>query len=80
MGVVRCAPTSGAATNPTCAQWTNAAEAVNDDAAAMREALCCFIENHKGVVLPGIWEPLAVEGGCVGGFMQLLVRSTSCQC
>ncbi|MGH9248991.1 MAG: hypothetical protein ACRD0W_05685 [Acidimicrobiales bacterium] len=84
MGVARCAPTSDATHNPTCAQWTGAARAVNDDGQAMRDALCCFIDSgtppRKGRVLPQLWQPLTTEGGCTGGIMSVLVRANPCAC
>lgn len=83
LGAVRCAPTPDADRNPTAAEWEATTQAVMDDAAAMRRAVCCFIEAADGRakrVLPGAWQPLAVEGGCVGGVMQVVVRGPACDC
>lgn len=80
MGVIRCAPTGDAEHLPTCTQWTDTTEAVLHDAAAMRAAYCCFEATRKGSVMPTPWEPFAVEGGCTGGRMELLVRVASCAC
>lgn len=84
MGVVRCAPTPNAGSIPTDAEWGGVTQAIMDDAAAMRRALCCFIDNdgdpRKRMVVPGAWEPAPVEGGCVGGVMTLTVAGSACDC
>jgi hypothetical protein len=84
MGVVRCAPTPAENMIPTSAQWNAVADAVDDDAAAMRRALCCFIDidpiKRLRGVLPLEWQPIDVEGGCVGGTLQIVVRGPACDC
>ena len=83
MGAVRCAPTPNADRIPSTEEWDAVTQAVMDDAAAMRRALCCFIDadpRRSGKVLPGAWLPLDIEGGCVGGVMELTVMGPVCDC
>lgn len=83
LGSIRCAPTHGPNAIPTTAEWDATTQAVMDDAAAMRRAICCFIDanpRRKGLVLPGIWQPIAVEGGCVGGVLPVTVMGPACDC
>lgn len=81
LGVARCAPTPEATDMPSGDEWNAVAEAILADAAAMRQALCCFadVETDR-MYLPGLWQPLPVEGGCVGGFMQVTVAIDNCDC
>jgi hypothetical protein len=54
-----------------------------DAAAAMRRAICCFIEAAPGRaqrVLPGTWQPVSVQGGCVGGILPVTLRGPACDC
>ncbi len=81
MGVARCAPTPEADDMPSPDQWNTLAEAVLADAAAMRRAVCCFADVETDRMhLAGLWQPLPVEGGCVGGTMQLTVAVDNCDC
>lgn len=83
MGVIRCAPTPPASQIITSEQWETLAQEVMDDAAAMRRALCCFGElarNRMKNMLPGSWDPIAVEGGAAGGTLTVTVRGPACDC
>jgi hypothetical protein len=83
LGAVRCAPTPDANSIPTAEQWDATVQAVMDDAAAMRRAICCFIDAKAGRakrVLPGTWQPIEVEGGCVGGILPVTVLGPACDC
>lgn len=83
LGAVRCAPTPDQTRIPTAEEWDAVTQAVMDDAAAMRRALCCWIEGAPGRakrVLPGIWTPLDIEGGCVGGTLPVTFRGPACDC
>lgn len=83
LGAVRCAPVGDDNTIPTAAEWDAVTQAVMDDAAAMRRAICCFIDGspqRRGRVLPGQWLPLDVEGGCVGGILTVTVLGPACDC
>lgn len=83
MGAVRCAPTPDANRIPTGEEWDDTTQAVMDDAAAMRRAICCFIDAKPGrakSVLPGGWQPLSVQGGCVGGILPITIRGPICDC
>lgn len=83
MGAVRCAPVGDEDTIPSMTEWDAVTQAVMDDAAAMRRAICCFIDAKLGRstrVLPGQWQPLDVQGGCVGGIMPITITGPTCDC
>jgi hypothetical protein len=83
LGAVRCFPTPGASSIPTAEQWDASTQAQMDDAAAMRRAICCFIEakaNRSGRVLAGQWQPLDIEGGCMGGIIPVTIQGPACDC
>jgi hypothetical protein len=83
LGAIRCAPTPGPNRIPTGDEWMTTVAQVMDDAAAMRRAICCFIEARRGRtqnVIPGIWQPVSVQGGCVGGVLPVTVRGPACDC
>lgn len=78
MGYVRCAPVGDENQIPTMEEWDAALQGVMDGAAAMRRALCCFETGRR--VLPGTWQPIEVQGGCVGGVMPITVQGPACDC
>jgi hypothetical protein len=83
LGSVRCAPVGDETTIPTAEEWDETTQAVMDDAAAMRRAICCFIDaapNRSRRVLPGLWQPIEVQGGCVGGIMPVTILGPACDC
>lgn len=81
MGAVRCAPTPSADEIPSEDQWNNVSTAVQDDAAAMRRALCCWVDQQGDrMFVPGPWVPQTTEGGCVGGIMTVTVQIGACDC
>lgn len=83
MGAARCAPTPGKDSIPSGDEWNAVAAAVQDDAAAMRRALCCWTGldlNEDRMYMPGTWAPLTTEGGCVGGVMPVTVMIGACDC
>lgn len=86
MGVLRCAPTPEPDECITAEQHMALAQAVQDDAAAMRRAMCCFIEStavpslRAQQVVPGLWQPTPTEGGCAGGILPVTVRAPACDC
>lgn len=84
LGYVTCAPTPDQNTIPSNADWADITQDVMDAAAAMRRAICCFIEadkpNRLQRVLPGLWQPVAVQGGCVGGLIPVTLRGPACDC
>lgn len=80
LGVARCNPFGTNGAGPTCDQWTALALRMDQDATAMRRAVCCLASNeqvgeYKPVyrVLPGAWAPLESSGGCAGGTLQVSV-------
>lgn len=83
LGAVRCAPTPPASSIPSNEQWDTTTQAVMDDAAAIRRAICCYIDAKPGrnsLVLPGLWQPIPVGGGCVGGIMPVVIKGPACDC
>lgn len=83
LGAVRCMPTPDADSIPTADEWDAVTQAVMDDAAAFRRAICCFIDAVPGRakrVLPGIWQPLSIQGGCVGGILPVTIQGPACDC
>ena len=81
MGVARCAPTPDADSMPDSDEWNRIGEAVLDDAAAMRRALCCWTDLEPDrMYLAGLWQPLPVDGGCLGGYMAVTVAVDACDC
>jgi hypothetical protein len=84
MGIVVCAPTPDANAIPSAEDWLATTQEVMDAAAAMRRAICCFIDakpnQRKQNVLPGLWQPVAVQGGCVGGVLPVTLRGPACDC
>lgn len=83
LGYVRCAPTPDADAIPSNAEWFAVTQAVMDAAAAMRRAICCWSDSapmRVQRILPGQWEPVAVEGGCVGGTIPITLMGLACDC
>lgn len=85
MGAVRCSPTGPENYLPQPAEWDAVVQTMMDDAAAMRRAICCYIQaDPTGLryrrVLPGLWQPLDVEGGCVGGALSVTIQGPACDC
>lgn len=81
MGAARCAPIPDAGEIPLAEEWDTLAEEVFADAAAMRRAMCCFAQVEQDrLYVPGLWQPLPVEGGCAGGIMQVTVAVGACDC
>lgn len=83
VGAMRCAPTDGPTGIPSVEDWDNLTVQIMDDAAAMRRAICCYIEGASSRIrntLPGEWSPLPTEGGCAGGTLSVIVRAPACDC
>lgn len=81
LGVARCAPTGDERHLPDCDQWVTAVNSVTADAAALRRTLLRLrtLDNFRyTMTLPGTWEPLTTEGGCVGGAMLVTVQAPMC--
>lgn len=57
-----------------CPEQLADAEAVLDDAAAMRRALSCCFAGDKVLVI-NQWQSYGPEGGCVGGYMAVTVQA-----
>lgn len=81
LGVARCAPTPAANQIPSPDAWNTVTGQVLDDAAAMRRAICCYEDLHPDtLLLPGLWQPIPAEGGCVGGIQFVTIAVGACDC
>lgn len=81
LGAARCAPTPSAEAMASPQEWDEVTIAVLDDAAAIRRALCCFTALDVDRMYKfDLWQPLATEGGCTGGTMQITVAALACDC
>lgn len=80
LGFVQCAPVGDENAIPTAENWDATVQGVMDGAAAMRRAFCCFSEGRARKVIPGIWQPIEVQGGCVGGILPITVQGPACDC
>lgn len=81
IGVARCAPVGDENDLPSCDDWTAVTNHTTADAAALRRTLMRFraMDEHRFTqVVPGTWEPMNTEGGCVGGAMTLTVQAPYC--
>jgi hypothetical protein len=83
LGVFRCAPGQVGSLVPAAA-WLATAQQLMHDAQAMRQAICCLIDQLPPGTgqLPGAWVPLGPQGGCIGGTMAFTVQIAinSCVC
>ena len=81
LGAARCNPFGSAERGPSCDEWTALALRMDQDAAAMRRAVCCFQESSVDVydpakadrIIGGSWEPIESSGACAGGIMTVVV-------
>lgn len=83
LGAIRCAPTPEAEDIPTAEQWETTLQGVMDDAAAMRRAICCFIDarsNRPAGVVTGQWTLVPIQGGCSGGTISVTIKAPPCDC
>jgi hypothetical protein len=82
MGVVRCAPSADASSVPSEDQWTAAALQLDADMGSMEAAVCCAFGDLEGSaaeeISVGEYQPLGVDGNCIGGTMTVLIRMTNC--
>jgi hypothetical protein len=83
LGMLRCAPTMGPGSETdlnvvTPEQWAVTTSRVLADAAAMRRAACCLIEQGYAVFV-GSWSPVATEANCAGGTMRITVAVPFCE-
>lgn len=82
LGVVRCAPSAPTTGVPTEDQWTAAALQLDADMGAMEAAVCCAFGDVEGSaaeeVSVGAYQPLGVDGNCIGGTMTVTIRMQNC--
>ena len=82
LGVARCAPSAPVGSVPTEEQWTNTAFLLDSDQGDMEAAICCAFGDVEGSaaeeVAVGPYEPFGVDGNCIGGTMQVLIRMSAC--
>lgn len=86
-GIMRCAPTGGDTTMPTCTEWTDAATQNVYDAKSLRRTACCFraavlatemLDGMSFVVGRQVQGP--VQGGCVERYVTFRVQFPNCDC
>jgi hypothetical protein len=84
LGYARCAPTPDANSIPTNEQWDEVTQGVMDAGAAMRRAVCCWIQRHKPMgaqqALVGQSSWISVEGGCTGLVLPVSLQGPACDC
>jgi hypothetical protein len=80
MGIVRCAPVATPQAIPSEDTWNISAIDTLADFAAMDRAICCFQRGFDRLTLPGAWNPIAVQGMCVGGTMNFTAQALPCNC
>lgn len=83
LGAVQCAPTPDENSIPSDYEWAAVTQNVMDAAAAMRRAICCFTGAapiRRQQVIAGTWQPVDVEGGCVGGILPVTIQGPNCDC
>lgn len=84
LGYARCAPTPDANRIPSNEEWDEVTQAVMDAGAAMRRAVCCWVEQNKTMrnqqVLIGQSAWVSVEGGCVGLVLPVTLQGPACDC
>lgn len=82
MGVARCAPSSDISDVPTEDDWMAVALQLDADQGAMEAAICCAFGELDGLaaeeVAVGDYLPFGVDGNCIGGTMQVLIRMSAC--
>lgn len=82
MGVARCAPSAPTTGVPTEDQWTAAATTLDQDQGDMEAAVCCAFADIEGSaaeeVAVGEYQPFGVDGNCIGGRMNVLIRMSAC--
>lgn len=87
LGAARCNPYGTPSAGPSCATWTALAQLMDNDATAMRKAVCCFaslpevgMDQAVYRVRGGRWEPIESSGACAGGTMQVVVWTDCTDC
>ena len=88
MGVMRCAPSADVGSVPTKDQWTAVSLQLDADHGAMEAAICCAfgdLDDDDQVadqvaeeVAVGPYQPVGVDGNCIGGTMTVTLRMTNC--
>jgi hypothetical protein len=82
MGVLRCYPSGDAEGNPpSCAEHEAAVVQLDEDAQAMRQALCCFRGTpFAREVVAGEYTTDGPLGGCIAGIQPLFVLLDCSEC
>lgn len=82
--VYRCVSTVDDNANaPSCDALRYDAAMLADDAAAMRRAVMCCLGDPEdpcsmGLVQPGAYNPVPIQGGCGGGSMTVTIARADC--
>lgn len=83
LGIMRCVPIAADVDGSivTEAQWLQAAQNAEDDAAALRRVVCCLRDIYGNrAVIENPTVPLENGGMCGGQVVTLLVRAPACEC
>lgn len=81
LGIARCAPIGDEHHLPSCDEWTATVNDTTADSAALRRTwmrLKTIDDFRFTMTVPGTYEPMTTEGGCVGGAMLLTVQAPAC--
>lgn len=67
LSIWRCAPVGTQQAPPAQAEWDELNTDLLNDRATLMDAACCFWgQRDQRTVMYGDWQPVSVEGGCVG--------------
>lgn len=87
LGVARCNPFGTREAGPTCAEWTALALRMDQDRAAMNQAVCCAkdaLDVADGEEIyrmrRGVYEPFPSSGNCAGGTLLVSVWIDCAEC
>lgn len=86
LGAVRCLPFGNNNAGPSCDQWTSVFFQNDEDAAAMRQAVCCMRDlidsgaTFADQIIAGEWTPVDGDGGCIGGTMRVTLQASCSEC
>lgn len=75
IGIIRCAPVGTINDTVTDDEHLQTALLLSEDIAAIRRALCCFIDAWEYAVAIGRIAKVGPEGGCMGNLATLTVQA-----
>jgi hypothetical protein len=82
VGVARCGGGPGPDGHPSDAEYNADSARLMDDAAALRRIGATLKATSTHIIDyrygPGAWEPIAAEGGCMGGVLHMTIQVHNC--